>query len=404
MNLRAKRLFCCASRDSIRKARGGHCTPHSNRHTTRRGAARETRGSNKMSPFFAAIFLLGLCLANAVNFTTVYEWDKFDFVWPSGAETDTSIEQIKQNFNPANVHLQYMAVFGERLFLSLIPQPGIPATLVWLPTSGTSTAPPKLAPFPSWELHKKDSCETIQAAKGMEVDTDGRLWVLDQGSKSCQAKLWIFDLAKNDKTERVHQFPDSVVSHAIGSRWLLDMVLDKTADDYLAYIVDSISEHLIVYSRKMDKSWSVKMPRGNWFSLALSPSKGQLYLARDGSEELYSVSVSELKNEAVGSTAVKLIGKWNEEPYRMLIDSSNVLYAAFNNQNYLSKWNTSEPFSEQRFHEVGRLDAGWPFTFSLDTNGNFWMTERNKSGGGNKYKLLKAAVGVKSYLFSTSTA
>ncbi|CAB3377137.1 Hypothetical predicted protein [Cloeon dipterum] len=389
------------SRDSFREAEA--TARRTAQHTTRREAAREARPrSKKMSPFLAAILLHGLCVANAVNFTTVYEWDKFDFVWPSGA--DTSIEEIKQNFNPANVHLQYVAVFGERLFISLIPQPGIPATLVWLPTSGASTAPPKLAPFPSWDLHRKDNCETIQAAKGMETDTDGRLWVLDQGSKGCQAKLWIFDLAKNDTIERVHQFADAVVSHAIGSRWLLDIVLDKTADDCLAYIVDSISEHLVVYSRKMDKSWSVEMPRGNWFSLALSRNKGQLYLARDGSEELYSVSVSELKNDGgSGSAAVKFIGKWKEEPYRMLIDSANVLYAAFNNQNYLSQWNISEPFGEQRIHEVGRLDAGWPFAFFLDTNGNLWITERNKLGGGNRYKLLKAAVGSKSYQFSTST-
>ncbi|XP_065336556.1 protein yellow-like [Cloeon dipterum] len=164
-----------------------------------------------MSPFLAAIFLFSLDVANAINFTTVYEWDKFDFIWPS--EADTSNGQIKNEYRPENVVPSFMAVFGERLFLSLASNTGIPATLVWLPTSGTSTAPPKLAPFPSWHLHKKDKCDTIQMAKGVETDTDGRLWVLDDGGEICPSKIWIFNLLNKDTIERVHQFPDTVVSH-----------------------------------------------------------------------------------------------------------------------------------------------------------------------------------------------
>ncbi|XP_065335719.1 protein yellow-like [Cloeon dipterum] len=357
-----------------------------------------------MSPFYAAIFLLGLCLvANAFDFTTVYEWEKFDFVWPSGA--DSSNGQIKDKYRPKNVSPAFMAVFGERLFLSLEAYRGIPATLVWLPTSDTSTAPPKFAPFPSWELHKKDNCETIQKAKGLETDPDGRLWVVDNGSKNCSSKIWIFDLLNNDTTELVHHFPDKVVSHSYSKRALRDIVLDKTSDDYLAYITDSYSEHIVVYSQKMDKSWSVKTPWREWVSLALSPDKEarQLYLRRADSKELYSVSVSELKSEG-GSAAVKLIGEWTGKSSRMLIDSFNVLYAAFTEKSYLSKWNISEPFLEQRTHEVGTLDAiVVPFTFALDTNGTFWMTETNETGGGIRHKLLKAALGAKSSLYSTST-
>ncbi|XP_065335673.1 protein yellow-like [Cloeon dipterum] len=360
-----------------------------------------------MSSFFAAIFLLGLSLANAVNFTTVYQWDKLDFIWPSGA--DSSIEEIKRNFNPNDVEFQYMAVFGERLFLSLELKDGIPATLVWLPTSGKSTSPPKLAPFPSWNLHKQDNCDSIQNAKGLETDPDGRLWVVDDGSSECPGKIWIFNLVNNDITERVHQFPDAVVSNSYTGRELTDIVLDKTTDDHLAYITDYYSEHIIVYSRKMDKSWSVITPgMMRWYSLALSPDREarQLYLGRIDSTELYSVSVSELKNEG-GRAAVKLIGEWTENPYRMLLDSSaNVLYAAFWYQSYLSKWNTSEPFLEQRFHEGGELDAEWPFTFALDTNGILWMTQRNnETGVDNKprNKLLKAAVGARKYLLGTPT-
>ncbi|XP_065336557.1 protein yellow-like [Cloeon dipterum] len=371
--------------------------------SVRRSMALEWAGSllaacsSAMSPFVAAIFLLGICLANAVNFTTVYEWETFDFIWPSG--TDSSIEEMKEDYKRGNAYLNYMAVFGDRLFLSLDTNYGVPATLVWLPTSGSSTAPPKLAPFPSWHLHKKENCNSIQRAYGIDTDTDGRLWVVDQGSINCPGKIWIFNLLNNDQTEREHQFPDAVVSHSKDKRALRDMVLDKTTDDYLAYITDVWSEHIIVYSRKMDKSWSVKTPEIKWFSLALSHpirEARQLYLARFGSNKLYSVFVSELKNEG-GSAAVKFIGKWTEyNPYRMVIDSGNVLYATFWTQNYLSKWNISEPFNEQWFYEVGRRrGAHRPFTFAFDTNGILWMTQRDESEGWSKawHKLVKAAVG-----------
>ncbi|XP_065336289.1 protein yellow-like [Cloeon dipterum] len=353
-----------------------------------------------MSPFFAAIFLHSLCLATAINFTTVYEWETFDFDCPYG--------KIRQDFDPKNVYLQNMAVFERRLFLSLNLDSGIPATLVWVPTSGTSAAPPKLSPFPTWHLHEKHNCHTIQRARGMETDTGGRLWVLDNGSWECpKSKLWIFDMFDIDETERVHEFPDAVVSHTYKTRVLRNIVLDKTPDDNLAYITESESEHLVVYSRKMDKSWTVKTPGRKWYSLALSPdmeATKQLYLARAFSYELYSVSVSELKNEG-GTAAVKLIGEWTGVPYRMLIDSANVLYAAFFDKNYLSKWNISEPFHEQRFHEVGRLGAFYPFIIALDTTNTLWMTERNQSGGANetRNKLLKADVDVRSYSFSVST-
>ncbi|XP_065335795.1 major royal jelly protein 1-like [Cloeon dipterum] len=352
--------------------------------------------------FFAAILLHGLCLANAVNFTTVYEWDEFDFIWPSGA--DSSHGQIKQNFKSSKVYLDYMAVFGERLFLSIETQSAVPATLVWLPTSGASTATPKLAPFPSWNLHEKDNCDSIQWAKGMETDTDGRLWVLDDGNKKCAGKLWIFNLVNNDTTERVYQFPDTVVSHSFDKRWLHDIVLDKTQDDYLAYITQVSSENIIVYSRKTENSWSVKIPGVRISTLALSTKSEarQLYLGRYGSKELYSVSVSELKKEG-GNATGRLIGKWTARPYRMLIDSANVLYAAFNYQSYTSKRNNSTPFHEERFHEVGQLGAGYPFTFALDANGSFWMTERNETEFGIRHKLLKAEVGARSYLYNTST-
>ncbi|XP_065335797.1 uncharacterized protein LOC135936774 [Cloeon dipterum] len=369
-----------------------------------------------MSAFFAAILFHGLCLANAVNFTTVYEWDQFYVTQDSSGK----------HICTTSVLFHYMAFFGERLFLSQDIYGGISATLLWLPTSGTSTKglnrcdspkshqdrhqtstdPPMPDAFPSWDLHKEDNCDSIQWARGLETDPDGRLWVLDQGSINCSSKIWIFDLLNNDKTELIHQFPDTVVSHTYRERWLLDIVLDKTPDDFLAYITDSYSEHIVVYSRKTDKSWSVRTTGRKWFSLALSPNREarQLYLGRHNSKELYSLSVSELRNEG-GNATIKFIGQCSEEPTRMLFNNANVLYATFYQKNFVSMWNISEPFREQRLLELGVLDNKEYLNIALDTNGSLWMTLSTSPGvEGTRFKILKAAVGARSYLFSSSSA
>ncbi|XP_065336600.1 protein yellow-like [Cloeon dipterum] len=226
-----------------------------------------------------------------------------------------------------------MAIFGERLFLSFTIDSvfEFPVSLVWLPTSGTSTGSPTLAPFPSWDLHKEDNCDTIQMARGLQTDTDGRLWVIDNGNVFCPSKIWIFNLLNNDTIEHVHQFPDTVIS---GSRLLGEVVLEKTPDDYRAYITDSRSMNIVVYSRKSDKSWGTR----------------QLYLGRSGFEGLHSVSLSELQNEG-GTATLTTIGKWSGRPHRIIIDTANILYAAFYDKNFLSTWNILEPFSKKQFHQ-----------------------------------------------------
>ncbi|XP_065336594.1 protein yellow-like [Cloeon dipterum] len=125
-----------------------------------------------MVPSFCALFFLGLSsLATAVNFTQVFEWpDDWDYEWPSEGDG---------TFKPQNIQPIYMAVYETRIFLSLDRYyDGIPVTLVSLPTSSASSASPKLTLFPSWEMQEFGHCNKIEEAKGLEVDSIGRLWVV----------------------------------------------------------------------------------------------------------------------------------------------------------------------------------------------------------------------------------
>ncbi|XP_065334971.1 protein yellow-like isoform X2 [Cloeon dipterum] len=351
-----------------------------------------------MTPFLTAIFLLGLSSgATAANFSPVFEWNELDFNWPSEASRTTALKD--GTFKPENIDPRFMAVHGSRIFLSLDDTyGGIPVTLGSLPTSGASSAPPKLTPFPSWDMHVKGDCDKLERTKGLEVDSVGRLWVLDSGGDDCYAKIWTIDLNNNDHTKIIHRFPVR--------RLMQDLVLDETPDGTFAYISQGIEQNVVVFSLERNQSWIVKTPEIEVFSIALSPKKDQeprqLYLSKWYSKELYSISVAALRNGA-GTENPRLIGKWTADPYRMLLNNQGTMFTALLRQNYISSWNTSQPFAEQRFHEVAGLNSGLPFTFALDQSGTLWMTVfDNKKKP--RYRLLKAAVSEQSLMASPDAA
>ncbi|XP_065335233.1 protein yellow-like isoform X2 [Cloeon dipterum] len=347
-----------------------------------------------MIPFFVAIFLLGLSsLATAANFNQVFALTELDYEWPSEASRAQALRD--GTFKPENVYPRYMAVYGTRLFLSLHKDEGIPVTLVSLPTSSAS---PKLTPFPSRNMHGPGDCDKIEEAKGLEVDSVGRLWVLDQGSISsnCSAKLLIIDLANKDQIKIIHRFPFR--------RWLHDLVLDETPDGTFAYITRSIEQNIVVFSLERNESWMVDTPGIRAYAIALSPKDQearQLYLSEWNSNQQFSVSVAALRN---GTRTANLnpIGNWTAiSSFRMLMDNHGTMYAAFFQENHIFSCNTSQPFQEQRFHQVAGVYTGLPFTFALDQSGTFWMTvfdDKKKP----RYRLLKATVGAKSYTFEAS--
>ncbi|CAB3387295.1 Hypothetical predicted protein [Cloeon dipterum] len=399
------------SADSRGGGGGGHnTTPNRAAHSEERSHARSTSADREdirpvkpnhacwkvgsMTPSLVAFFLLGISsLATAAKFTQVYQWNELDFEWP----TEESRAQALKNgtFKPGNIDPHFMAVYGSRIFLSLDNTfAGIPASLVSLPTSSASSAPPKLTPVPSWDIHGKEGdCDKIEKAKGIDVDSVGRLWLLDRGSFKCNIKLWTIDLSNNDQTKLIHHFPFHSLMH--------DLVVDETANGTFVYISRGgllDEEHIVVFSLERNESWIVHTPGINVFCIALSALKDQeprqLYLGEWSSNELHSInSVATLRD---GTANTELIGKLTAHPYRILVDNHGTMLAAFFSVNYISSWNTSESFAEKRFHEVDVLNSGKSFTFALDQNGTLWMTVFDIVRE-PKYRLLKAAVGEKSF-------
>ncbi|CAB3376938.1 Hypothetical predicted protein [Cloeon dipterum] len=317
-----------------------------------------------MTPVFSAVFLLCLSsLAIAANLTQVFEWpDKLDYEWPSDASRT-------KTFKPEDMYPRYMAAYGTRIFISLDTYGNdIPVTLVSLPTSNASSASPSLTAFPSWNIHGKGHCNKIEKASGLEVDSVGRLWVLDSGSDTCnKSKLWTVNLSNRDQTKLIHQFPFQKLMN--------DLVIDETPGETLAYISQWREQTIVVFSLEKNTSWRVATPGMEFYSIALSPQEEprQLYLSKYTSSEL------------------------------MLMDNQGIMYTAYLDKNYIHSWNSSQPFlQKQRFLEFAGLSSRSPFTFALDQNGMLWITvfDIDKKP---RFRLLKAAVGAKSSKVSPGT-
>ncbi|XP_065339468.1 major royal jelly protein 5-like [Cloeon dipterum] len=330
--------------------------------------------------------LLGLSPAvNAANFTSVYEWDDLDYNWQS----EERRQQALQNgtFVPEKIEPRYLAAFGQRLFLGLTKDQGVPASLVWLPTANTPSASPKMQ-FSSWAM--SEHCSTMQTIKGLEVDSVGRLWVLDNGCEKCPCppKLWIFSLSNTDRIEHVHIFPEKTVSHDFQSRSLQDVALDETNDESFAYVTDVKASQVVVFTLKKTDTWAVQMQGKRFQTLACSPE--QLFLNEPDSYELYSLPLLELR---AGNRVMtpKLVGSFSAHPYRLFLDSTGLMYAAFLDRNYLSTWKTKDPFKEERFYEGKVKNIKRPYILALSPTRNLWLMVINNSKP--KYTMLRAAVG-----------
>ncbi|CAB3382144.1 Hypothetical predicted protein [Cloeon dipterum] len=342
-----------------------------------------------MTPFFVAILLLGISsLAAATNFTKVFEWNELDYEWPSEARRSQALNN--GFFKPEEIiEPLYMAVYESRVFLSLHRYGGIPVSLVSLPTSSASSMSPKLPPFPSWDMHEFGNCNKIEMARGLEVDSVGRLWVLDDGSSKCNSKIWTIDLTKNDQTKLMHQLPSI--------RHFNDLVLDETPNDTFLYIPLWFQQSISVFSLERNETWTAMMHIiKSSYSIALSPNgqePRQLYFCNN-LNELFSISVTALRSATQCPLYPKLIAKWAGKPYRMMMDNHGTLYSALFFHSYVLSWNTSQPFQGKRFYEFASLNSfnTFPFTIALDQNGTIWMTVVDTNNGEKpRYRLLKAS-------------
>ncbi|KAJ8683554.1 hypothetical protein QAD02_019346 [Eretmocerus hayati] len=170
-------------------------------------------------------------LASSENLETAFKWRYIDYNWPSEAIRSEAISTGAYNIS-ATIPLDVGVSQDGRVFLSLQGGRGVPARLGYVTRDETSTGP-LLRPYPDWEWHQGDDCDTtIKEVFRIAIDKCNRLWVLDTGfegfsKRICQPKLLVFDLNDDSLISRV-TLPDEIVQEARTNQSLVATVIVET--------------------------------------------------------------------------------------------------------------------------------------------------------------------------------
>lgn len=383
------------------------------------------------------------------QFRVIKEWDYINFTWPNFAVYNEAVRA--KTYLPQNIIVAGVMYYESSFYMSLPRmRDGVPATIAKISKEGDST--PLLEPFPSWEMNTLGDCSAIQNSQNVEIDTKGRMWIIDSGrvetlsrnpKNVCKPKLVIYDIP-HKSVVATHVFPEEVAG--ANSTYLYDLVVDESDGDY-AYIADNSAKDpgIIVFSLKGNASWKIRHesmradPQATQFKvdgisvtapinvagIALGPlahrSNGtlainvdrQLYYSPISSYNLYAIGTASLKNESYSKQSefngrVVDIGKKASQSDGIIMDNNGVLYYGLLGDSSIAKWDSRTPFaSGQKVISRDAVYIQWPNSFTFDMSGNIVvLTNRLQKfiyGRMNvrepNFRLLSAHVDSKSYLY-----
>jgi hypothetical protein len=174
----------------------------------------------------------------------IWEASKVDYVWPSAS--------AKQNAIDGGSYLVEKNVvtgvkYWQGVYYLTVPRwfGGVPSTLNAYNPAADPNKQYLLQSWPSWGMNKVGDCHALQYVQSMEIDSLGRMWVIDVGSvnifvlnngrlNACPPKLVIIDIASSTIL-RTHIFSPEVASYT--ENFLNDIVVDQKRG--FAYITDT---------------------------------------------------------------------------------------------------------------------------------------------------------------------
>ncbi|KAG8232183.1 hypothetical protein J437_LFUL012180, partial [Ladona fulva] len=354
------------------------------------------------------------------NFEVVYQWILLDYDWESQEQKEEAIESGE--FDPKNNTISGIKIWKDRVFVST-PRllSGVPSTINWLQYPAKKEKNPQtkpLIPFPNWEMQKVGNCSAIQNVQSMEIDTTGRMWVLDVGSKylltptpntECRPKLLIYDLNEDaDELLHVHVFSEEVASE---QSFLNDLVLDINEErghtQTFAYIADSgMPGGIVVYHFENDTTWRVEdnktmnadpdaveakvgdkeaMLSFNIDGIALTPPRHRnklVFYSPLGSFHLYSIPAEVLMNPDCFGIKEEIhdYGTRSSQSDGMMFDNKGNLYFGLLANNSLAVWSHSNRRKDRkgRIREIilakDNKKLIWIDSLGFDLKGFLWFT------------------------------
>ncbi|XP_046604211.1 protein yellow-like [Neodiprion virginianus] len=342
-------------------------------------------------------------------FSVIFQWKTISYNWPP----EYSEKDARYHYIPENNPIAGIKLWKDNMYLT-IPRwkSGVPVTLARTPSTpvkderGLNITKPKLDAYPSWDMQLAGDCNAFQSVQSMEIDPQGRMWVLDTGrtemmgehpTAKCPPRLVILDLDNGGAVLKEFKFPDDVARH--NSSYLNDIVLDHQNGGY-AYISDSgLEPAIIVYSLKDDKARKVThdtmkaqpdavrfvvagtnvIQSVNVDGIALSPPgpNRTLYYSPLSSFNLYSIPVEVLQNSSIIDVQNYVVDLGNKisQSDGMVMSNTGVLYYGLLADDAIAMWNTStsQPFATGR-RTISRdhLLTQWPDTFGFDEKARLW--------------------------------
>ena len=123
----------------------------------------------------------------------------------------TSWSLSSLGISSSNITVIYVSVYYRRAFLCLQHS----SSHSPLPTLVEASWPenligvkPKIFPNESSHIRRAGKCKGTKQAQSTDIDSNGRLWMIDGGNEVCSAKIVVYDLLYfNDEVRNVKNFP-----------------------------------------------------------------------------------------------------------------------------------------------------------------------------------------------------
>ncbi|KAI8435943.1 hypothetical protein MSG28_004111 [Choristoneura fumiferana] len=197
-------------------------------------------------------------------FSTLYKWKYVDFEFPSHIHREQAL--ITKKFIPMNVLPLGIEVFGSRVWVTFPSwRGGVPATLATVSRVGGHPSP-LLRPYPDWNYHRafneNQNCTGLTSVFRVNVDSCGRLWVLDSGQidsqdnpkQICPPSLVVFDLY-TDKLIARYAIPKKyVLQDSLFANLIVDTRTEDCSDLHV-YISDTWRFGLLVFRERDETFW-----------------------------------------------------------------------------------------------------------------------------------------------------
>ncbi len=367
--------------------------------------------------FFAILCVLKCCDCQNDydgSLTLIFKWNTLDYDWSDKEHRSRYINESK--YISTNSFVRDFKIWAQWAYLT-VPRwkIGIPATLVRIPLATTFLpASPELQPYPTWSLQMLNDCFALQSVHTIDIDSEGKLWVLDSGlveelgenRSVCPPKLLVIDLQTN-----------FIIKHAtipaevrLNGSVLTTMALER--EKQVVFIADSnyYESGIVVYNVTSDTFRRFSCEQLNpdedsaninyipahitpeFVSISLNTDRNKLYFSTFDSQNLFYVNVSLFSRDELDiSDHVVDLGK-NGRTVKLIADTKGYMYFNIVNEKAVAQWRESSWVFQYTPKIIldSKLLCHWISSLDVDEDGNLWVvSNRFHDYSNNKLRVEK---------------